>query len=187
MILPEYTYEKVKGLFDSHGYPLNEKEVVPFACRNAIWTPDAWDDVLGIIHGQTVIAATGTTKPGKSALAREDVNEDGVFILRPNFYPNSLQKGKHKGKYDCLVQFGTKIFEGWRDDDQDGLFDINAVLWRNVRGLNFHSTRADKQVKRVGDFSEGCMVVEVWKEFQQMMEIVYGTDQALYSLALFQL
>lgn len=181
------TPQQVIDTFGSHGYELNPKEIVPFAFRNAQWVPDAWDDKLGIIYdGNRIVWGMGTTQPGKSPLQRDDVNKNGVFILRPDFYKNCFQKGKHKGKYDCLVQFGSGIFKGWRDNDRDGEFDISGTLWDDVRGLNFHTTRWDKLVQRVGDFSEGCMVVHDAKKFDEIMEVVYGSDQALFSLALFQ-
>lgn len=186
MIITKYDYDYVKTLFIRHGYLLNEKEIVMFGDRNADWQPDKWNDTLGLIHGTTAIGISGTTKPGKSPLMRTDINENGVFILRPNFYPYAFHKGKHHGKYDALVQFGDGIFEGWRDNDKDGQFDISAKLWKDVKGLNFHTTRWDKQVIRVGDFSEGCQVTEVAKEFDELMKIVYGSEQALFSYALFQ-
>lgn len=180
-------HSDIVKLFSDHGYPLNLDEVTPFGIRNPKWTVDAWDDLCGIIYKDVCIVAPGTTKPGGSPLSKDEgVNENGIFILRPNHYPSSMKKGKHKGKYDCLVQFGVGIFEGWRDNDHDGEFDIDAKLWRDVRGLNFHSTREDKVVKRVGDFSEGCQVVHLWGKFEEMMEVVYKVDQQLFSYTLFQ-
>jgi hypothetical protein len=187
MNLSEFTYNSVKATFKAHDYPLEPNEITVFGKRSIGWKIDAWDDILGIVYQDTVLTAFGTTKPGKAPLSREDgVNKDGVFILRPNFYKNCWQKGLHKGKYRALVQFGDGIFEGWRDNDHDGLFDINAVLFKNVRGLNFHTTRWDKKVVRVGDFSEGCSVVHDAQQYDKIMDVVYGSNQALFSYALFQ-
>jgi hypothetical protein len=181
------THSDIVKLFDSHGYELNLDQITPFGIRSKDWDIDEWEDTLGIIYKDLCITAAGTTKPGKSPLTKtENVNENGIFILRPNLYKNCLQKGKHKGKYNALVQFGFGNFEGWRDNDHDGLFDINAVLWRDVKGCNFHGTREDKTVVRVGDFSEGCQVVHLWEKFDLMMEVVYKSEQALFNYALFQ-
>jgi hypothetical protein len=176
----------VVKLFESHGYPLDLKEVTLFGIRAKDWGIDEWTDTLGVIHGDKLIFGAGTTKPGKSPLTKTDgVNKNGIFILRPNFYKNCFQKGKHKGKYDALVQAGN-VFEGWRDNDHDGQFDISATLWKDVQGLNFHSTREDKTVVRVGDFSEGCQVVHLWTKFQEIKNLAYESNQSLFSYALFQ-
>lgn len=185
MIAP-LTYNDVQTLFNNHGYPLNPG-ITMFGIRAAKWEVDKWPDYIGMIDSRQMLAYSGTTMPGKSPLTRVDVNENGVFILRPNFYENCWHRGKHKGKYSALVQFGTGVFEGWRDDDKDGEFDISAKLWRDVQGLNLHTTRWDKQVIRVGDFSEGCFVVEVAKEFDKLISTIYDSDQSIFSMALFQL
>lgn len=179
------TRDDIVTLFDKHGYQL-QPGITMWGLRNAKWEPDKWNDYIGMIDDKDMLGFSGTTKPGKSPLMRPDVNENGVFILRPNFYENCWHKHLHKGKYRCLGQFGTGIFEGWRDNDKDGQFDIDAKLWRDVQGLNYHSTRKDKQVVRVGDFSEGCQVQEVFDEYEKIIANIYDSDQSLFSYALFQ-
>lgn len=181
----DLSFDFMKELYDQSCYPLHDG-INPFAIRNNLWLPDQFNDIVGIIQGQEVIAFSGTTKPGISPLKRANVHEDGVFFLAPGFYANCWHKGFHKGKYKALVQFGTGKFKGWRDNDKDGKYDVDSALYSNVTGLNYHTTRWDRQVKNVGDFSEGCMVQEVAKEYDQIMvERIWASEQSLFDFALF--
>lgn len=187
----DLSYDFIKSLYDEHCYPLHEG-INPFAIRNNNWSAsdlsaiDKFNDIIGIVNGKEVFAFSGTTKPGKSPLMRDDINKNGVFILAHGFYENCWHKGFHKGKYKALVQFGNK-FIGWRDGDKDGKFDLDGAIWDDVKGLNYHTTRWDFQVQRVGDFSEGCQVQEVAKEYDQIMvEQIWESEQVLYNYALFK-
>lgn len=188
----DLSYDFVKSLYDEHCYPLHEG-INPFAIRNKIWSTkdfmavDDFNDIIGIVYGKEVLAFSATTKPGRSPLLRDDTHPDGVFILTHGFFENCWHRGFHRGKYKALVQFGTDRFFGWRDKDKDGQFDLDGKIYRNVTGLNLHTTRWDKQVKHVGDFSEGCQVVEVAKEYDQMMvDVIWASEQSLYSYAVFK-
>lgn len=183
------TYDYIKELFLAHNYPFLENEILPFGIRSKDTTVDKWNDTLGIVYpDKQILAYSGTTDPGASPLARtEGVNPKGIFILQPGFYKNCWHKGKHKGKYDALVQFGYGIFKGWRDNDKDGKLDFSGPTQANVTGLNFHTTRWDKQVMHVGEFSHACQVVEVAKEYDTIMsDVVFKSEQSLFSYALFQ-
>jgi hypothetical protein len=179
------SYIAIKLLYKSNGYEFLEKGINVFGIRSKDRTVDKWNDVLGIAYDNKVIAVSGTTDPGASPLSKtEGVNKNGIFILQPGFYKNCLQKGKHKGKYNALVQFGS-VFRGWRDADRDGQLDMVGQIWTDVQGLNFHTTRWDKQVMRVGDFSEACQVCEVATEYDLIMDVVYASTQSLFNYALF--
>lgn len=179
---------EVKDLFKAHGYPLDPDAITVFAIRNEKWVVDKFNDVLGICYpGGKVLAATGTTLPGKHWLTVDDGHPDGVFILRPDFYPDCFIKRKHNGQYDALCQAGPGIFKGFRDKDMDGRFDILPVLWDNVTGLNYHTTRWERNPHRVvGKFGAGCQVVEVAQEYDKQMAVVYASTQTHFSYALFQ-
>lgn len=180
------TYDQVVKLYTNHGYPFDSKAINVFGIRCKNLVPDKFDDTLGICFpDKQIIAVSGTTDPGRSWLSK-DGNVDGVFILKPGFYKNCWHKGLHHGKYKALVQFGDGIFKGYRDNDKDGNLDLTGKEWDNVKGLNFHTTRWDVQVQRVGDFSAGCQVTEVAKEYDKIMiEQIYNSTQSIFSYALF--
>lgn len=179
-------YDQVVAWYKAFNYPFHENAINVFGKRHKDMVPDKFDDVLGIAYNKKVIAVSGTTDPGKDSLL-DATNKDGVFILQPGFYANCWHRGMHKGKYNALVQFGEGIFKGWRDNDDDGKFDATGKTWTNVQGLNFHTTRWDMRVSRVGKFSEGCQVVEVAQEYDPIIQAVYASNQSLFSYALFQM
>lgn len=185
----DLSYDYVKSLYQEQNFPFDEKAINVFGIRNKDMTADKWNDTLGIAYypGRMVLAVSGTTDPGRSPLSKtEGVNKNGIFILSSGFYKNCFKKGLHKGKYRALVQAADGIFRGVRDNDRDGEIDMTGKIVTDVRGLNFHTTRWDKQVMRVGDFSEACQVVEVAKEYDEIMvEVIYESTQELFSYALF--
>jgi hypothetical protein len=186
-MIKDLKYDEVRRLYIDHLYPFDENAINVFGIRNSILAPDKFDDILGIaIPGGKVIAVSGTTDPGRSWLTTDDGNADGCFILMDGFFANCWHRGLHHGIYKGLVQFGSGIFKGYRDNNKDGKLDLTGKIWDNVVGLNFHTTRWDKQVQRVGDFSAGCQVVEVAKEYDKMIETIYQSTQPLYSYALFK-
>jgi hypothetical protein len=181
------SYDHVRSLFVSHGYPFDEHSIQPFGIRSKDLSADKWNDTLGIVcPDRSVIAFSGTTDPGKSPLMKtEGVNAKGIFILMPGYYKNCWQKGMHNGKYKALVQFGFGNFRGWRDNDKNGELNPVGKIYTDVTGLNFHTTRWDKQVQRVGDFSQGCQVVEVAREYDQIIDRIFNSTQSLFPYALF--
>jgi hypothetical protein len=182
------SYDEIRALFKSHGFPFSEKAINIFGKRHRELVPDAFDDTLGIVlPDRTVLAYSGTTDPGRSWLLSEEGSADGCFILQPGFYENCWHRHLHHGKYKCLGQFGDNVFKGWRDNDKDGKLDLTGKTYTDVKGLNFHTTRWDVQVQRVGAFSAGCQVMEVAKEYDiVMIENIYKSIQSLFSYALFQ-
>lgn len=184
----DLTYDQVKALYDAHCYPFDDNAINPGGIRSKDITTDLWNDTLFITYpGKNILAFSGTTDPGKSPLSKtEGVNVNGIFILLPGFYPNSLHKGLHKGIYRALVQLGYGIFKGVRDNNHDGKLDLTGNIVSDVRGLNFHTTRWDKKVMRVGDFSEACQVLEVAQEYDKMMvDVIYESEQSIFNYALF--
>jgi hypothetical protein len=181
-------YDAVKAFYENHGYPFDEQGINVFGFRHSDFVPDKFDDTLGIAFpDRQVLSFSGTTDPGKSWLLSDEGNKEGVAILQPGFYKNCWHKGLHHGKYKALVQLGMGVFHVWRDSNKDDKLDLTGKTFMDVVGLNFHTTRWDKQVMRVGDFSAGCQVVEVAKEYDKMMiEKIYTSQQAIFSYALFQ-
>jgi len=189
-------YQQVKALYASHGYRFYEGpyNVNNYARRNKdLTTVDKFNDIRGIAYtdafgNQINLEWAATTKPGLAPLSGKAMNPNGVFILMPGFYEKCWVIGKHKGQYDALVQNGSGIFKGWRDNDKDGKLDFSGKIYTDVSGLNDHTTKV-YQIINVGGFSEGCVVTQDDKEHQIKMAIC-GRAAELYSpvfsLALFQ-
>lgn len=188
-MLKPLSYDAVRTLYDAQGYPIRKDGIDVFGIRSKDMTPDLWNDTIGSINHITkkVISLSGTTDPGKSPLSKtEGINVNGIFILLAGHYPDCFMKGFHKGKYKALIQAVDGLFRGIRDNNHDGKIDMTGKIVTDVRGLNLHTTRWDKKVMHVGDFSEACQVVAVAKEYDVLMEEVYASKQKRYSYALFE-
>jgi hypothetical protein len=183
------TFEQVAAMYFQHDYPLDKTKINVFGIRAKDRTSDKWNDVLGIVYPeQKVLAFSGTTDPGSSPLMGEgSVNPDGIFILLPGFYEDCFKKGYHKGKYPALVQRAMGIFKGYRDNNKDGKLDFSGKIYTDVTGLNFHTTRWDKKVQKVGQFSHACQVLEVAQEYDRIMvDVIMPSPQIVFSYALFE-
>ena len=149
-----------------------------FGIRNSENIVDEFNDILGICYiddfdRPVVIAIKGTTKPGKYWLGEKHVgNEDGTFILKEGYYQSCFKMGLHKGKYECLVQAYPDSFEGYRDKNKDGIIDYSGELYKNVTGLNFHTTSFLNDKEKVGAYSAGCQVVQDDLDFVTMLPII---------------
>jgi hypothetical protein len=195
------TYEEIKSLYLRSEKPFSTRpyELNHFGRRNAdLVTVNKWNDIRGVAYVDEfnvghVLQWRATTKPGLSALNGKPMNANGTFILMPGFYRDCWKIGKHnKGnehEHDALVQNGTGIFRGWRDNDMDGVFDFSGPIYTDVVGLNDHTTRAHT-IKHVGGFSYGCQVT--WDDKEHMMKMALCFRHAevhlteVFSYALFQ-
>jgi hypothetical protein len=194
------TYEEIKSIYIRNGYPFETKpyRINHYGRRNAdLKTVDQWNDIRGVAYTDMFgvghcLEFKATTKPGLSGL-QNPINKGGTFILMPGFYQNCWKIGKHNiGKqheHEALVQNGSGIFKGWRDNNKDGVFDFSGKIYRDVTGLNDHGARTF-DVIRVGGFSLACQVTH--EMFEQELKMTLAKRDAelnltdVTSYALFQ-
>jgi hypothetical protein len=119
------------------------------------------------------LAIKMTTKPGAYWLGDKMGNANGTFVLAEGYYKNGFKQGKHKGQYDCLVQNGSGIFKGHRDNNKDGIVDYDGPLYEDVTGLNFHTTSFLNDKEKVGAYSAGCQVSQDDKDHLLFMAILF--------------
>jgi hypothetical protein len=111
-----------------------------------------------------------TTDPGLSPLHTPE-NPKGCAILCTGYYEKMWTKGKHKGKYDALVQCAPcKVY---RDSDKDDVLTfVSKSLDNGVFGINLHRANETVESTVVGGFSAGCQVFANPVSFQTFMETV---------------
>lgn len=128
----------------------------------------------------------GTTEPGKSWLQNVLGNPKGTAVLIHNRqYKDCWMIGKHKGKYEALVQSDKSKFTVWRDNNKDGDADYSAEEYYDVGGLNFHSTKLGYSSNWIGNFSAGCQVAWDYNYFSKtVMPFIKNRNQKYYSYAL---
>lgn len=134
------------------------------------------------------VKTTGfTTKPGAAVvLGRKARNTSGgAAILKEGWQKDIWHHGKHKGKYDALrsssgITNPTVITRDNSQYDQAGnkyeLRIFNDKTYSGHFGINFHKS-GDPQGNAVNDWSAGCQVFKVKKEFDEVMSMANFATQ----------
>ena len=88
---------------------------------------------------------------------KHPINIDGTAIVIPGQYRGLWHLGKHRNKYDALVQVGD--IKVWRDVDRDGKLDQGDVQ-EGLFGINAHRANATRASTQVDKWSAGCQVFQ---------------------------
>lgn len=136
---------------------------------------DNFDDTLYLIYRnedgkQVAHQYKITTDPGSYYSKTKLLNEDGVAILVPGQYVDTYLLGKHRGKYEALVQRGGKV-KVWRDGNRDDQLDRAGRIYEGWYGINIHRARAQGTTSRVGSYSAGCQVFQNADEFRTLISL----------------
>jgi len=190
-------YQSISDVYGKLNYPFytSEFNVNIFGIRNPEKQVDEFNDILGIAYIDSfgrpmVIVSPGTTKPGIYYLNNKLGNVKGTFILKEGYYKSCWKRGLHTGKYDALVQSPKSTFEGWRDNDSDGKLDMSGALYKDVTGLNYHTTSFINDKEKVGAYSAGCQVDQDDLDYIPKRAIIYKSMEIYgdyVSYALFNL
>lgn len=113
-----------------------------------------------------------TTTPGLASLTNP-VNPKGCAILVPNQYRGAFTFGRHKNKYEALVQ--CKPLPVSRDYNKDNVLDYNSKCESGMFGINIH--KAGVNSKLVDNWSAGCQVFKTWSDFDTFMTLCHLQEQ----------
>lgn len=114
-----------------------------------------------------------TTDPGTYYL-KNPLSKLGTAILKEGQYIDSWTTGKHKGKYDALVQ--NKPITVIRDYDRNAVLDFNnGKEETGLFGINIH--KAGENSQDVNDWSAGCQVFQKSSDFNDFMTLVNKQKQ----------
>lgn len=108
-----------------------------------------------------------TDKAKKRGESRPGAQDGGVSRVAFGQY-KAWRMGFHQGKqwHPALRQAGPlRIF---RDRNADGLRN-DVVTIENGIGINQHSTRPNETFRRVGNWSEGCLVGRHWSDHENFL------------------
>ena len=86
------------------------------------------------------------------------------------------QIGKHRKKYDALVQLGGKV-KVWRDANKDDKLDRSGTTYEGYYGINIHRAKSSGETSRVGPYSAGCQVFKRADDFYFLMETAKRSRQ----------
>lgn len=173
-------YQSLSEVYRKMGYPFFEGafNVNLGGFRNTSPTVDEFNDVLFVAYQDdfgrgNLVTVRGTTKPGAYWLGGKMGNPEGTFILGEGYHKSCFKKGYHKQQYQCLVQAKSDSFWGYRDKDKDGLIDYSGKIYKDVTGLNFHTTSFLNNKSKVGAYSAGCQVAQDDKDLLTILPVVF--------------
>lgn len=154
--------------------------------RNKFGRTNCFDDTIAVYtktDGWKASYFSATTLPGSPYLLKP-VHPEGAALLVPAQYENTYSIGKHRGRYDALVQTGPVSV--YRDNDRNNVYDMKErTIQRGMFGINIH--RASFGAKFVGVDSAGCQVIQKADDFDYLMHLVFeqrrqGINKFTYTL-----
>ena len=174
----DLNYKQIRLAYHSKKYPFFETgryNVNIFGIRNKL-DVDMFNDFIGVVYkdsfGPQIKIYNGTTDPGLYWLKNDKGNINGTFILGEGYHRQCWKLHKHHGKYECLGQAKSDSFWGYRDNDKDSELDMAGPIYRDVVGLNLHTTSHLKgMAEKVGAYSAGCQVINKVDDFNEFMRI----------------
>lgn len=106
-----------------------------------------------------------TTDPGNYYLKNKFLNPKGCAILKPGQYPGMFTFGKHRGKYNALVQVGKCTV--YRDRNKDNTIDTDTEQ-TGLFGINMHHAFDSENINK---YSAGCQVHRDDAMLERVLEI----------------
>ena len=164
--------EKGYAYFTKGAYNLN---IIGVRSDNKNKVTNLYDDILIVIYktpsGKWARQSYQiTTEPGLYYMIKQQLNPKGTAILVPGQYRGCWTIGKHKGKYNALVQ--KKPIKVYRDNNRDAIYDLRPETIDNgVFGLNIHRSNEFKPSSKVDSWSAGCQVFADPNQFKSFMDL----------------
>jgi hypothetical protein len=156
-------------VFDDGPYDLNI-----IAVRNLENNANQYDDKLHVCylsedgHWREDIFQV-STDAGRYWLEKEDYKACAVYA-HPQQARGAYQVGKHRGKYEALVQWRPVLY--WRDGNKDSKADYGGEVFKDTIGLNIHRSSIHDS-DEVNKYSAGCIVFSKMAEWKAFMELVH--------------
>lgn len=172
---------KVKGLYESMkqaGYRVFEDQAKDYnlniiGVRSSGQEVNVFNDSLHVIwkynnrwsHWKFRI----TTDPGLHYL-QNPVSGAGTAILKTGQYRGAYRLGRHRGKYEALVQVGPVTII--RDFDRDARLDFTGGREQTgIFGINIHRASSTHTSTQVDRWSAGCQVFADPGEFADFLKL----------------
>lgn len=115
-----------------------------------------------------------TTDPSVYYLQDNPMNPKGTAILKSGQYVDCYEIGRHKGKYQALVQSKPVIVI--RDSDRNNLLNFFAETQTGNFGINIHKSSSGKKDQlEIGLDSAGCQVFQKPEDFLEMMRAAFAS------------
>jgi hypothetical protein len=150
--------------------------------RSKADAPNQFDDKFYVITNGSMKEFTCTTNPGISWLSKV-LNPKGAAVLQADRqYTNCWELGKHRGRYEALVQVRPVTVH--RDNNRDGKSDEASVLDTGLFGINIHRASETVISKSIDSWSAGCQVLNNPSEFSELMALCKLSGQKYFTYTL---
>jgi hypothetical protein len=169
---------RMKAILKQNGFVLYTRpyELNIIGIRSKSTIPNAFDDEIHVFYkidngNWNYHVFPATTDPGTYWLGNPTY-ELGTAILAQNQYLNCYAIGKHRGKYDALVQAAPVTVI--RDYDRDAVLDFNnGTRETGVFGINIHRAESSGTTKIIDKYSAGCQVFQNASDFDAFMALCF--------------
>ncbi len=161
---------KSYAFFKSDHKPYN-LNIVGVRSDNAV--PNSFDDKIYVFwkyqNQWQLKEYKATTDPGLTYLT-DPINDDGTAILKEGQYRSAYKLGKHRNKYEALVQ--AKEVTVIRDFDRDNQLDFDSGREQTgFFGINIHHASYTGESTQVNRWSAGCQVFANIHEYNEFMNL----------------
>lgn len=166
------TYDKLKKAVEDKGFKFftGDLNINLIGVRSSDTLTNDFDDILYIaieIGGEKCVYVFNqfTTDPGHYYLKKKFLNPKGCAILKPGQYRGMFGFGKHRGKYDALVQKGKCTV--YRDRNKDNTIDKKTEQ-TGIFGINMHHAYDSEEINK---YSAGCQVHQDDFKLDRVLEL----------------
>jgi hypothetical protein len=115
---------------------------------------------------------------------KDTINSNGLAILQPGVYDYTI--GKHKGKYEALVQAGPSTVG--RIDPVEEASNLKFKTYSPSKkesgssGINIHKAGAD--TPSIDSWSAGCQILKKSGDFTDLLQTLKSAGQNNFKYAL---
>lgn len=178
-MIRRYTIPELKAEFLRQGHDWFPFHII--GIRSNANLPNKFDDLIGVVSGDSIEWFTGTTNPGTHWL-RNLLNPKGTSLLRANQYVDTWKIGLHQGKYEAFVQ--CKPVTVYRDSDKDDVAEETSTVDTGIFGINIHRANEKLVSQLIDKWSAGCQVLNNPADFKKLLEMAKATKQPFFTYTL---
>lgn len=177
--MKRYSISELKAEFQRLNYKWFPFHLV--GIRSNANLPNEFDDLIGVVKGETVTWFTCTTNPGTHWL-KNLLNPKGAALLKPKQYVDGWKIGLHQNKYKALVQ--VKPVEVYRDKNLNDVAEESDTTEHGLFGINIHRASETAVSKFIDKWSAGCQVLNNPADFKALLSMAEESKLANFTYTL---
>lgn len=163
--MKNYSISELKAQFSKLNYKWYDFQII--GVRSNANLSNKFDDLIGLVEGNTITWFTATTNPGVHWL-KNLLSPKGAALLKPNQYVDTWKLDLHQGKYLALCQRQPVVV--YRDADLDDFAEETGVTEIGLFGINIHRANPSVISQIIDKWSAGCQVINNPKDFDYLID-----------------